>query len=87
MINLFSLIMTHVHDGGETRGTEERTGSISRLSLKVTRMDRMKNEYIVRCFVGKAREARLRWSRHGGTVEECRGQNCQVGGPRLDVRM
>ena len=40
-----------------------------RFSLGVTRMDRIRNEYIrgtahVRCFADKAREARLRWFVH-----------------------
>ncbi|KAF7654083.1 hypothetical protein LDENG_00074760, partial [Lucifuga dentata] len=40
-----------------------------RFSLGVTRMDRIRNEYIrgtahVRCFGDKVREARLRWFGH-----------------------
>ena len=48
-----------------------------RFSLGVTRMDRIRKEYLrgtvhVRCFGDKAREARLRWFRHIGGASEYR---------------
>ncbi|KAK2899617.1 hypothetical protein Q8A73_012746 [Channa argus] len=53
-----------------------------RLSLGVTRMDRIRNEYIrgtahVRCFGDKVREARLRWFGH------VQRRNCEYIGRRM----
>ena len=53
-----------------------------RFSLGVTRMDRIRNEYIrgtahVRCFGDKVREARLRWFGH------VQRRNCEYIGRRM----